>query len=781
MRNGKILQRKHTGNSNVVKAYFITLYIIVQSTFSFAQSVAGKITTFKNNEPIAGVTVIVDDSIGLNSDMNGNYRIQLDEGAHNVKFKMISFETQNHIIYLTVKENLALNIYMHPSPQLIKAIVVSAGKFEQRLEDVTVSMEVLKPELVEKRNTVTMEDAVDYIPGVNVIDGQVNIRGGSGWSYGAGSRVQILVDDLPQLTADANDTKWTFLPIENIEQVEVLKGASSVLFGSSALNGVINFRTAYPRDTPVTKINLFAALYDKAYITTDKKYSLNYQEKLSSYRGFSFLHSRKIKKLELTTSGNYFKDNGYRQGENEERGKIGFNSRYSFKLKGLSAGLSVNTIVTKGTLFFLWKNDTTGAYLPALNTLSDYKTYRTAIDPSLTYVGSHGSSHKIRTRWFNNTNTNNTNQYSRGDLFYTEYQYQKHFENSLIITTGIVDIFSRVNSEMFGDHKGNQSAAYLQGDFNVKKWTFSGGGRVEQSKVDEIKDKWTPVFRSGINYRLLEATYLRASAGQGYRFPSVAERFVRTNVSGISIFPNIDLQPEKGFSVEAGIKQGYAIGRWKGMIDIAVFENDYKNMMEFVFAQWATEFGFLQNSGFKSVNVGKTRIRGIDFSMVGEGNLGREFHLTAMISYTLLDPRQLTYDSAYIKKIGVFNYLGSDSSDFLKYRYRHMVKGDVELGWKKWSLGGSVRYNSRMQNIDKIFTIRNGLLDFAFPPGLGIADYLKYRGKGDLIIDSRVSYKASKYFEVQFIVKNLLNYIYMQRPADMQPPRTFVLQTGLRF
>ena len=110
-----------------------------------------------------------------------------------------------------------------------------------------------------------------------------------------------------------------------------------------------------------------------------------------------------------------------------------------------------------------------------------------------------------------------------------------------------------------------------------------------------------------------------------------------------------------------------------------------------------------------------------------------------------------------------------------------MVKGDVELGFKKWSLGGSVRYNSRMQNIDKIFSIRNGLLDFAFPPGLGIADYRKYHDKGDLITDARLSFSASKKIEVQFIVKNLFNHIYMQRPADMQPPRTFVFQVGLRF
>ena len=48
------------------------------------------------------------------------------------------------------------------------------------------------------------------------------------------------------------------------EQVEVIKGASSALFGSSALNGVINLRTAYAKDKPMTSVTMFGAGYDAA-------------------------------------------------------------------------------------------------------------------------------------------------------------------------------------------------------------------------------------------------------------------------------------------------------------------------------------------------------------------------------------------------------------------------------------------------------------------------------------------------------------------------------------
>jgi iron complex outermembrane receptor protein len=94
---------------------------------------------------------------------------------------------------------------------------------------------------------------------VIVVDNDPQIRAGSGFSFGAGSRVMMLVDDLPILSGDIGRPSWSFLPIENLEQVEVIKGASSVLYGSAALSGVINVRTAYPRLEPRTRATAYGS------------------------------------------------------------------------------------------------------------------------------------------------------------------------------------------------------------------------------------------------------------------------------------------------------------------------------------------------------------------------------------------------------------------------------------------------------------------------------------------------------------------------------------------
>ena len=109
------------------------------------------------------------------------------------------------------------------------------------------------PTLIENTNAPTVEGSIQKVPGVTLIDGQANIRGGAGYSYGAGTRVLLLVDDMPILTGDSGYPDWDAIPVENISQVEVIKGAASALYGSSAMNGIINIRTAYPSSEPKTK------------------------------------------------------------------------------------------------------------------------------------------------------------------------------------------------------------------------------------------------------------------------------------------------------------------------------------------------------------------------------------------------------------------------------------------------------------------------------------------------------------------------------------------------
>ncbi len=753
-----------------LKTFFLFLVIVVSHSFyGYSQDarISGDVRDARTGETLVGVNILLNDSTGTTSDAGGNYLLSVPAGEQKIRFSFIGYETLSRVVHLKQGETARLQVSLSPASTTLGTIVVTAGKYEQKIEEVTVSMAVVKPSLVENTNTVTMEDAIEQVPGVTVIDGQPNIRGGSGFSYGAGSRVLLLVDDLPILSADAGDPKWSFLPVENLEQIEVIKGASSALYGSAALNGVINVRTAYPKAKPASTFILYSGFYDRPKRKELKWWGGNAQ--MTS--GCNLHHSQRFGQLDFVAGASLLKEDGFRQEETEERYRYNMNLRYrSKKMPGLSAGVNLNIQQAKGGLFLIWADDSSGAYTPfggldSGTTISNYTTTRTNIDPYLTYAGSKGNMHKIRTRYFETKNANDTRQQSVAKLYFAQYLFQRQFNDQFTWTLGADEMYSAVFSELYGNRQANNVSFFTQADYAVNRLHISFGARWEHNRVDTVKNGFKPVFRTGLNYRIFKNTHFRMSYGQGIRYPSIAEKFVRTQVGEIVIYPNDSLQAESGWSAEAGISQGLKLASWQGYFDVAAFWTEYENMMEFTFAQYGNPFvDPYFGLGFKSLNIGNTRIKGFDISLTGEGKLG-QVPLTVLAGYTYIDPQQLDYNEKVDTAKNSANY------NILKYRYRHMAKADVEATFLKHiGVGVSMRYYSFMESIDKIFEVR-------IP---GVRHYRDRHHYGDWVFDLRVGYQWNEQLRISLLVKNLFNHEYMGRPADMQPPRSFTLQMSLR-
>jgi outer membrane receptor protein involved in Fe transport len=288
---------------------------------------------------------------------------------------------------------------------------------------------------------------------------------------------------------------------------------------------------------------------------------------------------------------------------------------------------------------------------------------------------------------------------------------------------------------------------------------------------------------------------LRASIGQGIRYPSVAERYTQTSVGALNIFPNPELRPEIGWAAEIGIKQGVKIGNWKGMFDIAGFINQYSNMMEFAFGIYNPDSVTLSTNpnspgyinkwiGFRAVNAEAARITGLDISFNSFGSIGK-VEIISLIGYTYMNPLSLNSDSVYIS-----NY-SNPNSNLLKYRFKHLAKLDVEANYKKYSIGLSCRYNSFMENIDKIFEI--SAEEAIFGPDIaaniedktfilpGLAQYRQKFNKGNTVFDFRVGYKMNDTFRFGLIANNIFNAEVTTRPGDIQPPRNFMAQIQMKF
>jgi len=855
--------------NNVMKQIISVCLLISAFGFSvLAQdegTISGKIVDAKTGEPLIGANVVVDDSTGTATDLDGNFTIKLKPGLHKILCRFLGCDSQTQNITITSGENFTLNVALKESTEALGQVVISAGKFEQKIEEVTVSMAVIDPELVENKGTTNMQTAVNQVPGVQIIDSEPQIRSGSGYSFGAGSRVMIMVDDLPILSGDAGRPAWNFLPVENLEQIEIIKGASSVLYGSAALSGVINIRTAYPRDEPQSKLNVYSGIYDNP----SRKHAIYWGNSNPIYTGMNFFHSRKIGNWDLVIGGNMFGDNGYVGsapedisvhhliqgsplkkdtvyvnglpvtgtgsdttvkylptgiGEFENRTRMNANIRYRHpKIEGLNFGINVNGMYSRSAGALLMLDTDSGMYRSFPGAITTTLKLLYNIDPYVNYYDKGGGKHSLRTRVYyvdnRNTSDREVDQSNKSTLYYGQYQYQKKFENlgglfkDMVLTSGIMGTYSESNSILYlGNDAGspiNFSRNYaIFTQLDKKLWdrvTVSLGTRYEGFEINETDKEAKPVFRSGVSTRIFKETYVRASYGEGFRFPTIAEKYIRTAVGPMNIYPNNNITAEKSWNAEIGAKQGFKLGNFLGYLDVAAFQQEIQNSIEFNVGRWGQTSDPLIGLGFKSINVGLARIRGLDMSIVGEGKIGN-FEIRLLAGHTFTVPVAMTPDNVvatrYIDDKGILwdewneniidtliiTYKNSSSdttNDILKYRYEHLTKVDVNVLYKKFAFGASYRFTSFMRNVDKVFLDLDEGSGIQFFDGVlptGISNYRDSKnGKGDYVIDIRVRYELSETVKVSFIVNNLLNREYMIRPLTIEAPRTGQLQFTINF
>jgi iron complex outermembrane receptor protein len=193
--------------------------------------------------------------------------------------------------------------------------------------------------------------------------------------------------------------------------------------------------------------------------------------------------------------------------------------------------------------------------------------------------------------------------------------------------------------------------------------------------------------------------------------------------------------------------------------------------------------------GFKFLNTGDTRIRGIEISLAGKGQFTKDLSMTILAGYTLIDPKMLNptsvfaYDSIQIVGFDTllsvtplsYESTSSDKSGVLKYRSRHQFKGDIEMTYKNLAVGYSARYYSHIDNIDQAFfdLEKNKILPS------GITQYRADHPNGNWVMDARISYQLTKRSKLAFIVSNVANKIYCLRPLKMEAPRTVSFQYTL--
>jgi outer membrane receptor protein involved in Fe transport len=745
---------------------FFTIFLFMCTASSMAQNgiISGTVRDTASGGTVPGVNIMVTPGVGSVTDPDGNYSFEAPPGNYTLKATYLGYDPYEIKITVKAGETLVVDFKIAEKNRMLDQVVVSGSRYGKNASEETISIEVLGPSVFKNTNSIDLADAVMKTPGVNVVDGQASIRGGTGFSYGAGSRVLILVDDMPMLSADMGGAYWKAMPMETAESIEILKGASSALYGSSALNGVINLRTGWAKPKPVTDVTFYSGITG----TPREKYRKWWSDYSQPFFTGAFAsHRQRIGTVDVVIGANYHYEKSYLEGNDQFRYRATFKTRYRPKKNPfISTGVNGGFMWERSGRFFLWQDGDTNSL--RISDGSNDQYYFLNVDPYFEYADDKGNTHNLRTRYFR------TYRYGSGstansisNLAYVDYQYRKVFKRLFTLTVGGTGNYGWMSSNLYeGSRFTVMGAGYTQLEFKYRRWNAVVGGRVEYNQVDTAYKSTVPVFRAGLNFKAAKYTFLRASWGQGYRVPTMVERFLDAGFAGVSIKPNPHLRAERGWNAEIAVKQGFGFSNFKGFFDFAAFWMENTDMVEY-------SFGYNNGFFFQPVNVDRARIAGFEGNITGQGKIG-PVTLRTLFGYTYNFPvdmgRNPSYENAgkYIREMfGQFAKpnLPSDTL-LLKYRNRHMVRLDLEADIYKFTLGTTMMYNSFMESFDDVLYV------------FDVDGYYAKRApsKGDFILDLRLAYQMTSQAKVSFIVKNATNLGYSNRPGIMNSPISFSLQ-----
>jgi iron complex outermembrane receptor protein len=728
-----------------LQSIFLILAVSGRCAFASGGSIAGRVTGKGDSEPLVGVTVLLQGTVrGTTTNTKGEYRIAgVSPGKCTLLFSMVGYrrETRADVIVEEAKET-ALNVAMIQTPVLSEQIVVTASRREQSLQEVPVSISVLEASELQMRNAQTIDDALRYVPGVNITGGQVNIRGSSGYSRGAGSRVLLLLDGVPFITGDTGELVFESIPVGQIERIEVVKGASSALYGSNALGGVINIITKEIPTTPETDIRSYAGLYNKPSFG-----SWAWSDKNRYYNGESISHAYKSGDLGVALFFSRQFDDGYRQNDYHRRYNVYVKTKEDFAGSN-SLTMNFGLLYQYGGQYVYWRNLDQALIPPVLQQTDDVRSIRYYVNALYNGILSDKALFTTKVLWYHNDwgyETINAIGMTKSlsDEIAVEATTTLILNRMNTMTAGFDANFDMVNADLFGQHSGGGLAAYAQDEYKIAKdLNLTAGVRFDFQSVAITKPSGQLNPKAALSYTPLTGTTLRASFGRGFRIPAVAEAFISAEVSNLQVIPNNDLQPERSYSYELGVSQ--AIGGL-GTADVAAFRSDFDNLIEVGLAEGSGSLPYVQWR-----NVTKARVQGFEASFkfgLFDGGLG------CNVGYTYTHPEDLV------------------TREVLKYRPRHLFYANLTGRAGMFTAGADFRYVSRVDNIDSIF-VNLGII----PDGDQREDIIVT----DVRAGADLSFTGIP-LTATVNVNNLFQRNYVELIGNIMPPRTYVLVLEAKF
>lgn len=569
----------------------------------------------------------------------------------------------------------------------LEEVVVTGTRTEKKLLEAPVRTEVVTRDEIERIHARDLKEAMEDVPGLIVreIHGK---QGQAVWMQGFDAdRVLILLNG-ERLTATTGSTvDLTQIGAADIERIEIVKGATSALYGSEAMGGVINVITRQPTDPFSLTIEMDAGSYGNknlddaaldgqlgaAHTLADlslkrPRWNFKLTSDLRRSEGFDL---DKSNRTSIRTDG----DKGLRWNLDPRfaltspgGGEVFLSPRYYKEDKERLFSISVPGLgqsprkfseeVDKWHITLGGKRSFEGG-----SRLSGTVAYQRLSDISFQDILASPQLDQKRTAVI---------ELSRGEVQWDIPMGERH-----LFTAGAVAGRETLTQEQIRDEASGiirvqeitpgagrrNYEAYLQDDISLtSRLELLPGIRYQ------VDSDFGPFVAPKINLMVKAASNvnLRLGYGKGYRVPNLRERFFFFDHSalGYQVLGNPDLTPESSDSFQAGIET------WRGDLfrgEISFFHNRIKDLIDTRLNPEKSQQTGLQIFEFQNINRAVTQ--------------------GAEVSASLSFPRIFTFKAGY-------TYLWAKDTDLDKWlpqRPRHQIKGGVDLTWDDWGTSLLIR------------------------------------------------------------------------------------------
>lgn len=207
-------------------------------------SLTGTMVDCLSRAPLSGATVeLVGQQKTVQTDAQGQFSFQdLSKGTHH--FYVSQDDYKGHFFKVSIKRNEKNYIFALCKNKEIEVgeVVVTATRRERNLKNVPITVQVITAEEIQKSQAPDFQSFLENeFSGINFTNegGMPNIN-----MMGFGGKYVLFLMDGERMAGETFDNiDYDRIDLENIERIEVIKGASSSLYGSNALGGVINIIT----------------------------------------------------------------------------------------------------------------------------------------------------------------------------------------------------------------------------------------------------------------------------------------------------------------------------------------------------------------------------------------------------------------------------------------------------------------------------------------------------------------------------------------------------------